>query len=148
MRRPAGPEDYVRLENFAHRALDPPPPGHIGSPRIRPRRVRLLDHAPGSRARFAPGLHGKFGARKPECAERAVWKAAFDNMIFLGSVGVLFLAFADPLIRLFTTDPAAAITIAFSTLAVASSLLFRRGKWKEKTISTAAGRVPDRSPKV
>jgi putative MATE family efflux protein len=143
------------------------------------------------------------GAGKPDRAERSVWKAAFYNMIFLGSVGLLFLLFADSLIRLFTTDPDvvrygtsclrfiscgfvfyaygmvmtqafngagdtwtptrinlfcfwlweiplayilshraglgpqgvfAAITIAFSTLAVVSSILFRRGKWKEKKV--------------
>jgi putative MATE family efflux protein len=143
------------------------------------------------------------GAGKPDRAERSVWKAAFYNMIFLGSVGVLFLLFADPLIRLFTPDPDvvrygtsclrivscgfvfyaygmvmtqafngagdtwtptrvnlfcfwlweiplayvlshraglgargvfAAIAIAFSTLAVVSSILFRRGKWKEKKV--------------
>jgi len=143
------------------------------------------------------------GAGKPDRAERSVWKAAFYNMIFLGCVGLLFILFADPLIRLFTGDPAvvsygtaclrfvsygflfyayglvmtqafngagdtwtptrinlfifwlweiplayvlshpagygprgvfAAITVAFSTLAVVSSVLFRKGKWKEKKV--------------
>ena len=135
--------------------------------------------------------------------KRSVWRAAFYNMIFLGSVGALFLVFADPLIRVFTTDAAvvgygtaclryvscgflfyaygmvmtqafngagdtwtptrinlfcfwlweiplayvlsrrlgfgprgvfAAITVAFSTLAVVSSVLFRRGRWKEQKV--------------
>ncbi len=143
------------------------------------------------------------GARKPDRAERSVWIAAFYNMIFLACVGATFIAFARPLIRLFTSDPAvipigtdclrfisygflfyaigmvvtqafngagdtwtptwinlfcfwmweiplayilsrrvglgprgvfAAITIAFSTLAVVSILLFRRGRWKEKKV--------------
>src|SRR5262249_4913586 len=138
-----------------------------------------------------------------ERAERSVWIAAFYNMGFLGVVGALFVLFAGPLVRLFTTDPAVvangsaclryvssgflfyafgmvitqafngagdtwtptwinlccfwlfeiplayvlaihlgwgprgvftAIPIAFSTLAVVSSLLFRRGKWKGKRV--------------
>lgn len=46
------------------------------------------------------------GARKPDRAEKSVWIAGFYNMIFLGSVGVVFVAFARPLIGLFTSDPA------------------------------------------
>jgi Na+-driven multidrug efflux pump len=143
------------------------------------------------------------GAGKPDRAERSVWIAALYNMIFLGSVGLLFVLFARPLIGLFTKDPAitpfgvdclriisygflfyafgmvmtqafngagdtwtptrinlfifwlweiplgyvlsrqfhwgprgvfAAIAIAFSTLAVVSTTIFRRGKWKLKKI--------------
>ena len=143
------------------------------------------------------------GAKKPDRSERSVYVAAFYNMIFLGSVGVLFVLFAPQLIRLFTSDPAvlpmgiaclrivsygflfyavgmvmtqalngagdtwtptrinffvfwlfeiplawflshragmgpqgvfAALAIAFSTLAVVSSLVFRRGRWKEKKV--------------
>jgi putative MATE family efflux protein len=139
------------------------------------------------------------GAKKPERAERSVWIAALYNMAFLGLVGALFLVFAGPLIRLFSSEPDVvrygvsclrsvscgflfyafgivmtqafngagdtwtptlinlfcfwlweiplawvlshraglgprgvftAIAIAFSTLAVVSTLLFRRGKWK------------------
>jgi putative MATE family efflux protein len=46
------------------------------------------------------------GARKPDRSERSVYIAGFYNMIFLGSVGAVFLILADPLIRLFTSDPA------------------------------------------
>lgn len=46
------------------------------------------------------------GAGKPERAETAVWRTGFYNMIFLGSVGVLFIVFAEPVVRLFTNDPA------------------------------------------
>lgn len=143
------------------------------------------------------------GAKKPDRAARSVWIAAFYNMFFLGTVGALFVAFAGPLIRLFTSDPEvipfgtdclrfisygflfyaygmvftqafngagdtwtptwinlfcfwfweiplayilsrrvglgprgvfAAITIAFSTLAVVSGTLFRQGRWKEKKV--------------
>src|SRR5690606_13439684 len=45
------------------------------------------------------------GAGKPERAEQAVWHAGRYNTIFLGSVGVLFLLFAPPLIAVFTSDP-------------------------------------------
>jgi MATE family, multidrug efflux pump len=143
------------------------------------------------------------GARKPERAEQAVWKAGFYNMVFLGVVGLVFVVFAKPIIGLFTSDlqvvpygvdclrivaygflfyaygmvitqsfngagdtwtpttinlfvfwlwelPLAyllavvlrlgprgvfvAITVAFSTLAVISGLVFRRGKWKSRVV--------------
>ncbi len=143
------------------------------------------------------------GAKKPERAERAVWKAGFYNVIFLGSVGLIFVLFARQIIGLFTHDPNVApygvdclrivacgfffyaygmvltqsfngagdswtptiinlfvfwlwelplayvlavllgigprgvflaITIAFSTLAIVSALVFRRGRWKTKLI--------------
>lgn len=45
------------------------------------------------------------GAGKPERAERSVWVTSFSNMIFLGIVTVIFIAFAEPLIKLFTSDP-------------------------------------------
>jgi putative MATE family efflux protein len=41
------------------------------------------------------------GAKKPERAEEAVWKAAFYNAIFLGIFGALFVIFAYPLVGLF-----------------------------------------------
>jgi len=45
------------------------------------------------------------GAGKPDRAERSVWVTGFYNMLFLGAVAVVFIVFAGPLIRLFTTDP-------------------------------------------
>ena len=45
------------------------------------------------------------GAEKPERAESAVWIATRYNTIFLGIVGVVFVAFASPIVGLFTTDP-------------------------------------------
>ncbi|HKY42230.1 MAG TPA: MATE family efflux transporter [Pyrinomonadaceae bacterium] len=143
------------------------------------------------------------GARDPERAERAVWKAGFYNMIFLGIVGLLFIFFAPQIIWFYTDDPAvsqygvaclrivaygflfyaygmvltqsfngagdtwtptiinlfvfwlweiplayvlssvlgmgprgvfAAMTIAFSTLAVVSAAVFRRGRWKKRVV--------------
>jgi putative MATE family efflux protein len=143
------------------------------------------------------------GARKPQRAEEAVWKAGFYNLCFLGSIGALFVLFAPGLVSLFTTDRTVAvhavaclriiasgflfyaygmvftqsfngagdtftptvinlvvfwlweiplayvlaihlglgprgvfwsITIAFSTLAVVSAILFRRGRWKTRKL--------------
>ena len=143
------------------------------------------------------------GAQNPERAERAVWKAGFYNMIFLGIVGLLFEIFAPQIIGFYTKDPTVArygvdclrivaygflfyaygmvlgqsfngagdtwtptlinifvfwvwelplayvlaiilgygprgvfiaITIAFSTLAVVSAVVFRRGKWKARVV--------------
>jgi putative MATE family efflux protein len=45
------------------------------------------------------------GAGKPERAETAVWRTGFYNMIFLGAVGIFFVLFAEPVVRLFTHDP-------------------------------------------
>ena len=45
------------------------------------------------------------GAGHPDRAEKAVWTAAFYNMLFLGAVGVVFLVFARPIVGLFTPDP-------------------------------------------
>ncbi len=143
------------------------------------------------------------GARNPERAERAVWKAGFYNMIFLGVVGLVFVLFAPHIISLYDPEPEVAhygvdclrtvsygflfyaygmvlgqsfngagdtwtptiinlfvfwlweiplayvlgiwlrmgprgvffaITIAFSTLAVVSALVFRRGRWKKRVV--------------
>ena len=46
------------------------------------------------------------GAKKPERAERAVWIAGGYNLVFLGSVGVLYFIFAPVIIGWFSTDPA------------------------------------------
>jgi putative MATE family efflux protein len=143
------------------------------------------------------------GAKDPDRAERAVWKAGFYNMIFLGVVGLLFIFFAPQIIWFFTDDPNVshygvdclrivaygflfyaygmvlgqsfngagdtwtptiinlfvfwlweiplayalsvwagmgprgvfvAMMVAFSTLAVVSAAVFRRGRWKKKAI--------------
>ncbi|HKV71884.1 MAG TPA: MATE family efflux transporter [Gemmatimonadales bacterium] len=143
------------------------------------------------------------GARNPERAEQAVWRAGFYNMVFLGLVGLVFIIGAEPIIGLFRQPPDVAlvgvqclrivsygflfyafgmvltqafngagdtwtptflnlfcfwlwevplayvlsrtlgwgpqgvftaITIAFSTIAVASAILFRRGRWKQQRV--------------
>jgi putative MATE family efflux protein len=143
------------------------------------------------------------GAGRPDRAERAVWTAAIYNMILLGVVGLIFVAAAGPIARVFTDDPAVlpfavgclrtvslgfvfyacgmvltqsfngagdtwtptvinlfvfwlweiplawwlsvhaglgprgvfiALTIAYSSLAVVSAVLFRKGHWKAKKV--------------
>jgi Na+-driven multidrug efflux pump len=132
-----------------------------------------------------------------------VWLAGFYNMVCLGGVGALFVAFAGPIVSVFTRDPAVAsiaelclrtisygflfyaygmvitqsfngagdtwtptwinlgcfwlweiplayqlarraglgprgvalaVTIAFSTVAVVSALIFRSGRWKQRRV--------------
>src|SRR5690242_5184193 len=46
------------------------------------------------------------GAKQPERAQISVWRTGFYNMLFLGIIGVVFLLFATPTVRLFTHDPA------------------------------------------
>lgn len=45
------------------------------------------------------------GAGDPARAERAVWRAALYNTVFLTSMGVIFLVAATPIISVFTADP-------------------------------------------
>lgn len=45
------------------------------------------------------------GARSPQRAERAVWITAFVNMVFLGVVAVVFVAFARTLVAPFSSEP-------------------------------------------
>jgi putative MATE family efflux protein len=45
------------------------------------------------------------GAGRPDRAEHSVWVTGLINMVFLGSVTVVFLALAEQLIGLFTDDP-------------------------------------------
>jgi len=59
------------------------------------------------------------GAKKPERAEQAVWRTGFYNMLFLGSVGVFFVIFAEPIARLFSQDPAV-VPLAATCLRIVS----------------------------
>jgi putative MATE family efflux protein len=143
------------------------------------------------------------GAGHPERAEKSVWRTGLYNVIFLGAVGLVFIFFPEPIVRLFTNDPLvipfgvaclrivsygnlgyayfmvmmqafngagdtitptivnffgfwlleiplayslaiplhmqskgvfASIAIAESSMALASAILFKQGKWKKKTI--------------
>ncbi len=46
------------------------------------------------------------GAGKPDRAESAVWRTGLYNVLFLGTVGIFFVLFAEPIVRLFISDPA------------------------------------------
>src|SRR3989454_7101018 len=59
------------------------------------------------------------GAKQPERAETSVWRTGLYNMIFLGLIGLFFIIFAEPVIRLFTNDPAV-IPLAVSALRIFS----------------------------
>ena len=45
------------------------------------------------------------GARKERRAEHAVWATGFLNLVFLTTIGLVFVIFAESLIRLFSQDP-------------------------------------------
>ncbi len=64
------------------------------------------------------------GARKPHRAEQAVWRAGSYNMIFLGLVALLFIAFAESLLRLFTSDPQVAPLAARALRTVSYGFVF------------------------
>jgi putative MATE family efflux protein len=55
------------------------------------------------------------GAKRPDRAAQAVWRTAFYNMLFLGSLGVFFFVFATPVVRLFVND-AEVVKIAATAL--------------------------------
>src|SRR6202040_1902765 len=59
------------------------------------------------------------GAKQPERAETSVWRTGLYNMIFLGIIGLFFIIFAEPVIRLFTGDPRV-IPLAVSCLRILS----------------------------
>jgi len=59
------------------------------------------------------------GAKQPERAEKSVWRTGLYNMIFLGVVGLFFIFFAEPVISLFTQDPAV-VPLAVSALRIFS----------------------------
>jgi putative MATE family efflux protein len=59
------------------------------------------------------------GARQPERAQISVWRTGFYNMLFLGVVGLFFLVFATPVVRLFTQDPEV-VPLAASCLRILS----------------------------
>ena len=59
------------------------------------------------------------GAKQPDRAETSVWRTGLYNMIFLGSIGIVFIIFAEPIVRLFTHDPAV-IPLAASCLRIVS----------------------------
>lgn len=68
------------------------------------------------------------GAKHPDKAEQAVWRASFFNMVFLGGLSLVFLVFAPQLIAIFSRDPAV-IAVGASCLRIISAcyVLFAYG---------------------
>ncbi len=64
------------------------------------------------------------GAGKPERGEQAVWRAAFYNVLFLGTAGILFVTFANPIAHVFTSDPAVAPIAAACLRIISYGYLF------------------------
>jgi Na+-driven multidrug efflux pump len=59
------------------------------------------------------------GARQPDRAERSAWLTGCYNMLFLGAVTICFVAFARPLVRIFT-DQADVLSVAADCLTIIS----------------------------
>jgi putative MATE family efflux protein len=64
------------------------------------------------------------GAGKPDRAERAVWLAGFYNMVCLGAVGAGFVVFAEPIVSVFTRDPAVAPVAVLCLRTISYGFLF------------------------
>src|SRR6266704_2506772 len=64
------------------------------------------------------------GAGKPDRAERAAWLAARYNLAALGTVGLLFIVFAYPLVGVFTHDPASLPTGALGLRTMSYGFVF------------------------
>jgi len=64
------------------------------------------------------------GARRPERAVRSVFLAGVYNMIFLGAVGLVFVAFPGALVGLFTRDTAIAPVAAEGLRTIAAGFVF------------------------
>jgi putative MATE family efflux protein len=59
------------------------------------------------------------GANQPERAQASVWRTGLYNMLFLGAIGMLMVVIAEPVVRLFTQDPAV-VPLAASCLRILS----------------------------
>ena len=65
------------------------------------------------------------GAGKPDRAEQSVWRTGLYNMLFLGTIGIFFVVFATPVVRLFVNDPVV-VPIAAMALRTIEPVLRRR----------------------
>jgi Na+-driven multidrug efflux pump len=52
------------------------------------------------------------GARNPDRAEKAVWRACLYDLGFLAAIGIGFVVFARPIVSAFTSDP---VVLAYGT---------------------------------
>jgi putative MATE family efflux protein len=64
------------------------------------------------------------GAKKPERAESAVWRAGFYNMIFLGLIAIVFVTFAPGIVGIFTDDEAVAHVASGALRIISAGYIF------------------------
>ncbi len=64
------------------------------------------------------------GAGFPDRAEKSAWRAAFFNMIFMGTIGLLYAFFSPQLIGLFTTEKPVIEAGALALRIMATGYLF------------------------
>jgi putative MATE family efflux protein len=64
------------------------------------------------------------GAKRPERGEQAVWTAARLNAIFLGTLGLLFIVTARPLVAAFSPDPEVVSHAATALRLISAGFLF------------------------
>ncbi|GAA4338936.1 MATE family efflux transporter [Flaviaesturariibacter amylovorans] len=64
------------------------------------------------------------GANNPARAEAAVWKTVKYNMVFMGTVSLIFLLATRPLIAVFTTEPAVTETAVQALRIIALGYIF------------------------
>jgi putative MATE family efflux protein len=64
------------------------------------------------------------GAGNPERAEQSVWTAARYNLVFLGGMGLLFIAIAPWIVSAFTTDAEIARVATFGLRTIAAGFPF------------------------
>ncbi|NMO13810.1 MATE family efflux transporter [Pyxidicoccus fallax] len=64
------------------------------------------------------------GAGRPERGEQAVWTASRINAAFLGTLGLLLIAGADPVVGLFTREPEVAAHAALALRIMCASFFF------------------------
>ena len=64
------------------------------------------------------------GAKNPDRAEKSVWTAARYNLVFLGLMGFVFIAFAPVIVSAFTSEPAVADVAVFGLRAIGAGFPF------------------------
>ena len=68
--------------------------------------IKLLSSPSWGMSNAAASLVGQnLGAGKASRAARTAWRVGFYNMISQGAIGLSFVIFAEPLMRLFSRDP-------------------------------------------
>jgi len=60
------------------------------------------------------------GAGHPERAEKAVWRTGLYNVLFLGMVGVIFILFPEPIVRLFAPQDPSIVPLGAACLRIIS----------------------------